>query len=188
MEKKFIKKHLLNLINNEIKPDYEKELGECVFSIYGIILRKHDWGNYVGLFIDLDCEKQISNKIEREIIKDIKEITSFLGLDNDLVEVYLNKRPLGPIEENKKPYIEKTKGNISERTFNHNTDSGEFVWHRDREDRIVKVLSGNNWKLQLDNQIPVNLKEGKEYFIPKGEWHRVIKGNDHLKIKIIKLD
>jgi len=86
-----------------------------------------------------------------------------------------------------KPYTEKITGNISERVFDDNTDSGEFTWHRDREDRIVKVIEGHNWKLQLDNQLPVTLSEGKEYFIPKGEFHRVIKGNSPLKVKITKL-
>lgn len=86
-----------------------------------------------------------------------------------------------------KPYTEKITGNILERVFDDNTDSGEFTWHRDREDRIVKVIEGHNWKLQLDNQLPVILSEGNEYFIPKGEFHRVIKGNSPLKVKITKL-
>lgn len=88
--------------------------------------------------------------------------------------------------EDKKPYTENVYGNISERVFDSNTDSGEFSWHRDREDRIVEIIEGSNWKLQLDNQLPTTLKEGKEYFIPKGEWHRVIKGTTPLKIKITK--
>ena len=77
--------------------------------------------------------------------------------------------------------------NVKIREFDENVDSGELTWHRDREDRIVKVIEGHNWKLQLDNQLPVTLSEGKEYFIPKGEWHRVIKGNDTLKIQVTKL-
>lgn len=86
------------------------------------------------------------------------------------------------------PFVEQSlSDNIKVRTFDENTDSGEFTWHRDREDRIVKVIEGKNWRLQLDNQLPTTLKEGQEYFIPKGEWHRVIKGNDTLKIKVFKL-
>ena len=26
------------------------------------------------------------------------------------------------------------------RVFNQNTDSGEFMWHRDREDRIIESI------------------------------------------------
>jgi len=70
------------------------------------------------------------------------------------------------------------------RIFESNVDSGELHWHRDREDRIVEVLEGNGWKLQLDNQLPVEMEIGKKYFIPEGVYHRTIKGNGDLKIKI----
>lgn len=70
------------------------------------------------------------------------------------------------------------------RIFESNVDSGELHWHRDREDRIVEVLEGNSWKLQLDNQLPVEMEIGKKYFIPEGVYHRTIKGNGDLKIKI----
>jgi hypothetical protein len=36
----------------------------------------------------------------------------------------------------------------------------------------------------MDNQMPKSLTEGKEYFIPKGVYHRVIKGNGDLKVEI----
>lgn len=70
------------------------------------------------------------------------------------------------------------------RIFESNVDSGELHWHRDREDRIVEVLEGNGWLLQLDNQLPVKMEIGKKYFIPEGVYHRTIKGNGDLKIKI----
>lgn len=70
------------------------------------------------------------------------------------------------------------------RFFESNVDSGELHWHRDREDRIVEVLEGNGWKLQLDNQLPVEMEIGKKYFIPEGVYHRTIKGDGDLKIKI----
>lgn len=70
------------------------------------------------------------------------------------------------------------------RVFESDVDSGELHWHRDREDRIVEVLEGNGWLLQLDNQLPVKMEIGKKYFIPEGVYHRTIKGNGDLKIKI----
>ena len=70
------------------------------------------------------------------------------------------------------------------RIFESNVDSGELHWHRDREDRIVEVLEGNGWFLQLDNQLPVEMVTGEKYFIPEGVYHRTIKGNGDLKIKI----
>ena len=71
------------------------------------------------------------------------------------------------------------------REFSQDTDSGEFTWHRDREDRRVKSLVPTDWKVQLDNQLPVSLNE--EIFIPMGVWHRVIKGTGDLRVKVIKL-
>ena len=70
------------------------------------------------------------------------------------------------------------------RVFESNVDSGELHWHRDIEDRIVEVLDGKNWMLQLDNELPVEMKIGESYTIPKGVYHRTIKGNGDLKIKI----
>jgi len=71
------------------------------------------------------------------------------------------------------------------REFNQITDSGEFMWHRDREDRIIESIETTDWKIQLDNELPKNM-EG-EIFIPMGVYHRLIKGTNNLKIKLIKL-
>ena len=60
------------------------------------------------------------------------------------------------------------------REFSESTDSGEFTWHRDREDRIVWSIHPTDWKVQLDNELPKSLDQ--EVFIPMGVWHRVIKG------------
>ena len=38
---------------------------------------------------------------------------------------------------------------------------------------------------QFDNKLPQKI-EGK-IFIPKGEWHRLIKGDNDLKLKLYKL-
>jgi quercetin dioxygenase-like cupin family protein len=70
------------------------------------------------------------------------------------------------------------------REFNENIDPIELKWHRDLEDRTVTVLEGNGWYFQRDNELPLELKEGVNIFIPKLEWHRVIKGTTPLKIKI----
>lgn len=70
------------------------------------------------------------------------------------------------------------------RVFESNVDSGELHWHRDRETRLVEVLEGNGWMLQLDNELPVEMKVGNQYLIPEGVYHRTIKGTEDLKIKI----
>ncbi len=70
------------------------------------------------------------------------------------------------------------------RVFESNVDSGELHWHRDRENRLIEVLEGNGWMLQLDDELPVEMKMGSQYLIPEGIYHRTIKGNGDLKIKI----
>ncbi len=81
---------------------------------------------------------------------------------------------------------EKISENTFIRTFYQGVDSGELQWHRDHEDRIIESINETNWKFQIDNELPINIKG--EVFIPKGIYHRIIKGTDDLKIKIIKLN
>jgi quercetin dioxygenase-like cupin family protein len=82
------------------------------------------------------------------------------------------------------PFQQIGKGNIKIRTFDSNIDEFELKWHRDREDRKVTIIESNGWKYQEDNKLPINLKEGDVIFIPKETFHRVIKGNGDLKIKV----
>jgi hypothetical protein len=70
------------------------------------------------------------------------------------------------------------------REFSQDTDSGEFMWHRDFESRIIESIGDTDWGIQLDNQLPMKI-EG-EVFIPMGVYHRLIKGTGDLKIKLIK--
>ena len=58
------------------------------------------------------------------------------------------------------------------------------MWHRDLHSRYITILEGNGWKFQLDNQLPIELKENTTIYIPSMAWHKVIKGNSPLKIKI----
>lgn len=70
------------------------------------------------------------------------------------------------------------------REFNKDIDPIELKWHRDLNDRKITVLKGEGWYFQKDNELPLELKEGINIFIPALEWHRVIKGTTTLKIKI----
>ena len=70
------------------------------------------------------------------------------------------------------------------RTFAEGLNEEELVWHRDRNDREIAVLSGNGWQLQMDNRLPEEMKPGSLYYINKMEYHRLIKGNGALKLKI----
>jgi hypothetical protein len=70
------------------------------------------------------------------------------------------------------------------REFNENIDPIELMWHRDNEDRTLEILGETNWRIQLDNKLPILLES--HIFIGKYEWHRVIKGTGTLKLKIYK--
>jgi hypothetical protein len=72
------------------------------------------------------------------------------------------------------------------REFFQNIDPIELMWHRDDEDRLVEIVGETDWKLQLDNQLPTSMNQ--PIFIPRHEWHRVIKGTGNLKLKIHKLN
>lgn len=82
------------------------------------------------------------------------------------------------------PFKQKDFGNTKIRTFDSSVDEYELKWHRDREDRKVTIIESNGWKFQLDNSLPTTLKEGDQIFIPRDTFHRVIKGNGNLKIKV----
>lgn len=75
--------------------------------------------------------------------------------------------------------------NIFIREFKSDIDIEDLVWHRDKEDRIIEVISNTGWYLQMDNELPI-LIEG-QIFIPKETYHRVIKGTGDLIIKLTKL-
>ena len=70
------------------------------------------------------------------------------------------------------------------REFDEELEDRELIWHRDTETRRVSVLSGDGWKLQLDNELPHTLKVGNHYAIPKMKYHRLIKGQGKGVIKI----
>jgi hypothetical protein len=76
-------------------------------------------------------------------------------------------------------------GDVFIREFSQNTNGEDFFWHRDREDRIIESTHETNWLFQLDNQLPIKIS-GKIY-IPRGVFHRLIKGSGDLFLKVNKL-
>lgn len=72
------------------------------------------------------------------------------------------------------------------RKFDHRLSSDEYVWHRDPTDREVTVMEGSGWYIQFDNQLPISLREGHTYTIPRGTWHRVIKGDVPMSVMIVE--
>ena len=84
------------------------------------------------------------------------------------------------------PFKEQQVGkNVFLRKFNKDVNNEELVWHRDKEDRIIEVFDNENWYFQMDNELPKKLT-GK-FFVPKETYHRLIKGDGELIVKITKL-
>lgn len=82
------------------------------------------------------------------------------------------------------PYDDQRHEDTILRTFSESVDEQELIWHRDKRTREVSVISGEGWKLQMDNQLPEEMTKGKLYRIPKMEYHRIIKGTGQLVLKI----
>ena len=68
------------------------------------------------------------------------------------------------------------------RIFESNINELELTWHRDNQDRIIESVGDTNWMIQLDNELP---KKIDKVFIPKGVYHRLIKGDGDLKVNIV---
>ena len=84
------------------------------------------------------------------------------------------------------PYQEVKNKDYFIRHFSKDLTSFELVWHRDREDRYILPTHSTDWKFQLDNELPQDLSD-KKLFIPKGIYHRLIKGTGDLTLKVYKL-
>ena len=83
-----------------------------------------------------------------------------------------------------KPYTELNVRGGKIRVFREGVREEDLVWHRDTKDRTLIVLEGFGWQLQHDNQEPMDLLQGHSYSIDKNEYHRIIKGEDDLVIRI----
>lgn len=79
---------------------------------------------------------------------------------------------------------ESTSENTFLRTFKEDISKDELVWHFDLKDRYMSVILASNWMFQFDNELPIKLEENQTIFIPKLKYHRIIKGDGELKIKI----
>jgi len=73
------------------------------------------------------------------------------------------------------------------REFDQDIDPIELLWHRDDEQRLIEVLEcGPGWQLQMEDALPQNLEPNTSIFILRHQWHRVIKGQGKLLLKINK--
>lgn len=84
------------------------------------------------------------------------------------------------------PFEQEKINNDILRTFSSDVDEMELIWHRDQEDRIVTVLEGDGWQLQMDNQLPIKMIVGESYYIPKMVYHRIIRTKTNRLVLRIK--
>jgi len=190
-ERKYHQKVELKLYGIKIKPK------NSVYSQVPIE-KLLDMQAKVLFFIDTEPSKFVRDNFFEEIL--LTDGGLLLGLskkniwgtDTFEAEFLFNKRPLypldyvveDPVNENKLPFAQEEKNGIKTRLFKEDIESGELKWHFDQRDRKVKVVKSNGWSIQLDNKLPKVMNEGDTLFIPKGVYHRVIKGNGELIVKI----
>lgn len=82
------------------------------------------------------------------------------------------------------PFQQIKDGNKLIRTFEPDIDSDELVWHRDKKDRIVRIIENEGWKFQKEDELPIDLEKNQKLFIKKEDWHRVLKGDGKLIVEI----
>jgi hypothetical protein len=91
----------------------------------------------------------------------------------------------GKPKVNDKPFVETHHSpRVSTRLFTTEVLETELQWHFDLENRWVTPLCANDWYVQLDNELPAPFTT--TIFIPKGVYHRIIKGTTDLLVKVIK--
>ena len=118
-------------------------------------------------------------KIKKTGLRLVTGVVTFLDTINSWVWQHLPQL-------SGKPYTEfKDKNNEITRLFHKGVNPQKLKWHMDDEDRIIQALHKNNWQFQLENQLPVSLD--KPIFIKRHQWHRLIKGDDSLMIKVTKI-
>lgn len=80
---------------------------------------------------------------------------------------------------------DKSSDNVFIRKFDSSTPSEEFMWHIDPEDRLIEAISDTDWMLQLEDELPKKIMG--EIRIPAHVYHRLIKGEGDLTIKLTKI-
>lgn len=86
------------------------------------------------------------------------------------------------------PFREQENNGYSVRTFPETTKEEDLKWHFDNEDREIVFLHNSDWSFQMDNELPQPIYEGLTLLIPEGEYHRIIKGNGDLRVRVKKLN
>ena len=73
-----------------------------------------------------------------------------------------------------------------------NNDTKHFVWHKDKYDRVIYIIDGFDWFLQMEHEIPYKMRKNQNQYIKKEVWHRIFCTNSNedndLVISILELN
>jgi hypothetical protein len=179
MGDKVLKKIVITYLRKFAEPKIKKICGHDVSLLISNVRKNILNGRTFFIETDPIINEDVKIEVTEIILNYVKTAIKFVGEDEDKVMVYLNKT-----QKDSHPYNETISDGKSFRVFTESVDDGELKWHRDRETRMVEVIESNNWKLQIDNELPITLVVGEKYLIPEGVYHRIIKGNGDLKVSI----
>lgn len=118
----------------------------------------------------------------------IEQLHAALADDGALDQpTYESKKASGIVDNTGKfPF---TQTQLSEnkvmRRFSKSLSDQELKWHRDREDRVVRMVEGKGWYIQLDGHLPRRMRLGESYHIPAESWHRVIRREGASDLSVI---
>lgn len=92
------------------------------------------------------------------------------------------------MDDQRKPFVEHKLNNCIIRVFNPRAPKHLFKWHADDKHRLLEILNETDWKFQLDDKHPFQMKQGQKILVEKGLQHRVIQGTTSLWIRIVEND
>lgn len=188
------KQSLINFLNKYFEQVGNQNIIDEYSIDHDIKITVHDiTKNNLGMikfYIDSDPQ-ELEHSIEDDdfnpvsfrqaVYDELKTALDFAGID--LIESIMAFNAI--IIGHNFPYDEQQVSEDTKiRTFLETVEDSELKWHTDNEDRLIKPTHKTNWMVQLDNELPKKLSENHEILIPKGVYHRLIKGVGDLKIKV----
>ena len=82
------------------------------------------------------------------------------------------------------PFSQTLEDGVIIRTFFNDVDTDELKWHYDLKHRKVVCEHDTDWLFQRDNELPIKIEKGTVIEIPSFQYHRIIKGNGDLVVRI----
>ena len=84
----------------------------------------------------------------------------------------------------KLPFTQILENNSIVRKFSEKVKTHELKWHYDLKHRKVVCEHETDWLFQRDNELPIKIEKGNVIEIPSYQYHRIIKGNGDLVVRI----